>query len=535
MSTPARTTNLPEVVHSRLVSIVREAETVLVRTAYSSTVAEAQDYACGLYDEQFRLIAQTRRALGMFVGTLGTGLAGLVGEIEAANLAAGDLLLTNDPWLASGHLPDFLAVKPVFYRTRLVGYAASLAHVSDIGGKPTADATDNFEEGLHIPPCKLYDRGRLNDDILSFIRANSRLPHHVVGDVQALYAATSLMERRVEELLDEHGLDRLTDLSDVLQARAEAAIRARVRALPDGSYAAETYSDGNGENIRIAATVTVAADELDVDFSGTSDQAPYGINVPFNMARSEAAYALCCVLAPDIPLLQGLFAPFSFTAPAGCILNPRKPAATQVRTIVAHNIYSALFRALAPLSPDYIRPDRIEANFGGLWTFRFRGVYRDVPVAYEHGGPPQASSSFTETYFFSGGTGARADSPGRPGLPTPANCANVPIEIMESRVPILFRRKAIAAGTGGTGRYRGGDGQRVEVVVLSDEPLDFIPGTSDRMSNPPWGLAGGGAGSGGAIEVDGEPVGRRQATRVKAGQQVAVQAPGGGGYGTPAA
>lgn len=530
----SRTASLPEVIHARLVSTVREAETVLVRTAYSSTVAEAQDYACGLYDEQFRLIAQTRRALGMFVGTLGTGLAGLVGEIGAANLAAGDMLLTNDPWLASGHLPDFLAVKPVFYGERLVGYAASLAHVSDIGGKPTADAADFFEEGLHIPPCKLYDRGRLNDDILAFIRANSRLPHHVVGDVQALHAAESLMERRVMELLDEHHLEHLADVSDVLQARAGATVRERISALPDGSYAAHTYSDGNGERIRIAATVTIAGDELHVDFSGTSDQVPSGINVPFNMARSEAAYALCCMLAPDVPLLHGLFEQFSFTAPPGCILNPRKPAATQVRTIVAHNIYSVLFRALAPLSPDHIRPDRIEANFGGLWTFRFRGVYRGVPAAYEHGGPPQASSSFTETYFFSGGTGARADSPGRAGLPTPANCANVPIEIMEARTPVLFRSKAIAHGTGGTGRYRGGDGQRVEVVVLSDEPLDFIPGTSDRMSNAPWGLAGGGAGSGGAIEVDGEPAGRRQATRVELGRIVAVQAPGGGGYGNPA-
>lgn len=535
MSTPTQQASLSEVVHSRLVSIVREAETVLVRTAYSSTIAEAQDYACGLYDERFRLIAQTRRALGMFVGTLGTGLAGLVSEIGAASLAAGDLLLTNDPWLASGHLPDFLAVKPIYHRTQLVGYAASLAHVSDIGGKPTADATDNFEEGLHIPPCKLYDRGRLCDEVLAFIRANSRLPHHVVGDVQAVYVANSLMERRVEELLDELGLDRLTDVSDVLQDRAEATVRARIRDLPDGSYAAETYSDGNGEDVRIAAKVTVTGGELHVDFSGTSGQVPYGINVPFNMARSEAAYALCCMLAPDIPLLHGLFAPFSFSAPDGCILNPRKPAATQVRTIVAHNIYSVLFRAMAPLSPGHIRPDRIEANFGGLWTFRFRGVYRDVPTAYEHGGPPQASSSFTETYFFSGGTGARAAAPGQAGLPTPANCANVPIEIMESRTPILFRRKAVAHGTGGIGRYPGGDGQRVEVVILSDEPLDFIPGTSDRMTNPPWGLAGGGAATGGAIEVDGAPVERRKATPVTAGQVIVVQAPGGGGYGTPEA
>jgi N-methylhydantoinase B len=522
---------LPEIVHSRLISIVEEAERVLVRTAYSSTIAEAQDYACGLYDEQMRLIGQTRRALGVFVGTLGTGLRGMLAEIPPETLEPGDMLLTNDPWLASGHLPDFLSVLPIFWGGRIVAYATSVAHVSDIGGKPTADAADNFEEGLHIPPCKLYRHGEINDDILRFIRANSRLPRHVSGDVQALHSANSLMSRRIQEMLAEHGRTDLEHISDILQERAGEAIRGRIRALPDGTYTAQTYSDGNGDAIKIVVAVTIDDDRMHVDFTGTSDQVPYGINVPFTMACSEATYAACCILGPDIPLLHGLFEPFSFEAPDGCIFNPRPPAPTQVRTIVAHNIYSVIFRALAPLSPEHLAPERIQANFGGLWTFRFRGVYRDVPSAYQRGGPPQASASFTETYFFSGGTGALANGDGVPALPTPANCANVPIEIMEARTPIMFCSKEIVSGTGGDGRYRGGDGQRVTVRVLSDEPLDFVPGTSDRIDHPPWGLFGAGAGGGGAIAVDGHPADRRRATRVRGGQVVTVQAPGGGGCG----
>jgi N-methylhydantoinase B len=213
--------------------------------------------------------------------------------------------------------------------------------------------------------------------------------------------------------------------------------------------------------LRIAARVTISGDRIDVDYTGTAPQVRWGINAPFNLTRAETMYALRLLFAPDVPVVEGAIAPFFVTAPEGCVLNPRRPAATMIRVTVVQNIFGALFSALAGLEQDYVPSGRLHAHFGGIWAIRFRGVYHEVPSVYRNGGPPQVNRSYAEAYFFNGGTGALGCADGRSTLSMPVNCSSIPVEIMEARTPVLFEHKRILPDSGGAGRYRGGLGQAI--------------------------------------------------------------------------
>jgi N-methylhydantoinase B len=510
---------------------VEEAEVVITNTAYSSQITEGQDFASAIYDADRGLLAGTRRGSGSFVGTLGRGLRGVLDLIPPETLAPGDTLVTNDPWLGGGHVPDILSIRPIFWTGRIVGYAASIVHVSDVGGKPTGDGRDNFEEGLHIPPMHLYRADVLNADLMAIIGANARRPRQVQGDVQAMGAANTLMERRAQETLKERGIPDFDAVSADLQSRAERAMRQRIAGLPDGTYRDELDCDGLGEKIRIAVAITVSGDTVAVDFHGTSPESRWGINVPSQLTYAQTMYALRVVLAPDIAMLEGSFRPFRVVAPEGSILNPRPPAPTMLRTIVVHNVCGAVWRALSPLVPEHIPPERICAHFGGIWVVRFRGVYREVPSAYQRGGPAHMVGPFTESYFASGGMGALGSHDGQHAVSMPVNCWNVPMEVMESRAPVVFEEKKLLQDSGGVGQYRGGLGQEVSIRVLSDQPIDFILGNVGRLDPPPFGLAGGEPGRAGYVGVDGEAASPRSAHEVHKDQIVTEIIPGGGGFG----
>ncbi|MHB8395229.1 MAG: hydantoinase B/oxoprolinase family protein [Candidatus Dormibacteria bacterium] len=524
---------IPELVRQRCISIVEEAEAVILRTAFSSSIAEAQDFSAGVYDADAQLLGQARRAVGAFIGTVGLGLRKILKEYPRDTLRPGDVIVTNDPWTGGGHIPDILCIRPVFHQARLVAFAANVAHVSDLGGRPSAEASDVFEEGLLIPPTFLERESVHNAELLRVIQANSRMPTQVLGDLRALSAANALTERRVQELLLSLGLDDLATVSEVLQDRAEAAMRERIRSLPSGTYEGEAVSDGFDESLRIRAAITINDGTITVDFTGTADQVRWGLNTPFNLTYAETVYALRLALGGDIPVLEGSLRPFSVSAPEGCVLNALPPAPTMIRVTVVQNVVGAVMRALSPLVPDHLPPDRAMAHFGGIWAIRFRGVYRAVPSSYQRGGPGHCSGTFAEVYFFNGGVGATGVMDGRSATSMPVNCANVPVEIMESRTPVLFESKRLMPDSGGAGQYRGGLGQVIEVRSLSDAPIDFIPGTNDRMENRPFGLFGGSSGAGGRMEIDNRPCDRRRAQLLSSGQVVRVGIPGGGGVGDP--
>jgi N-methylhydantoinase B len=339
------------------------------------------------------------------------------------------------------------------------------------------------------------------------------------------------MERRAQEILAQRGLLDFEAVTTELQSRAERAMRKRIASLPDGTYRDELDCDGLGEAVRIVIAVTISQDTVAVDFTGTSSESHWGINVPSQLTYAQTMYALRVVLAPDIPMLEGSFRPFRVQAPDGSILNPRPPAPTMLRTIVVHNVCGAVWRALAPLVPEHIPPQRICAHFGGIWVVRFRGVYREVPSAYHRGGPAHMVGPYTESYFASGGMGALGNRDGQHAVSMPVNCWNVPMEVMESRAPVVFEEKTLLEDSGGIGKYRGGLGQRVRIRVLSDQPIDFILGNVGRLDPPPFGLAGGGPGRAGYVGVDGESASPRFAHEVHKDQIVTEIIPGGGGFG----
>jgi N-methylhydantoinase B len=525
-----------EIVWHRLISVVAECAAVIAHMSFSPVVGEARDYAAALLDVRGEVIAQAPSGIGTFVAILGRATRRVLEIVGRESLAPGDVVVTNDPWVCAGHLPDVMTLSPIFgVDGRLIAFAASIAHMSDLGGQVSAAARDLFEEGLRIWPCFLYRGGVPNEDVFRFIRSNSRSPAQVVGDLQAQVAATGLMGRRLLEALDEHGLADLEGIAGEIHGRAERAVRGLISGLPDGSYRAEMDCDGvDGRDIHMSVTVEIRGDEIHVDWAGTSEQVRAGLNCPFTMTLSETAYALRIALGgSDLPLVEGGVRPFSVSAPEGSILNPRFPAPVMIRVATAHNIAATVFRALAPLVGEYISPSAVSAHYGSCWTFVFRGM--DVPVtrSFSRGGPPQAAGDFVQLYLFNGGTGATGAGDGADAMSMPVNCANVPIEVMEARSPFVFERKELLPDSGGAGRYRGGLGQQVVVRNLADEALDFVPRSCGRIEHPPLGLAGGQRGSGGAMTIDGEPIDVRRAHRVEPGQVVTIAIPGGGGYGDP--
>jgi N-methylhydantoinase B len=522
-----------EVVWHRLISIVEECETVIAHMSFSPVVGEARDYAAALLDAHGEVLAQAPSGIGTFVAILGRAGRAMLEMIPPESLRPGDVLVTNDPWVCAGHLPDVMTMSPIFFDEKIVGYATSIAHMSDLGGQISAEARDLFEEGLRITPCFLYRGGQPNEDVFRFIRTNSRSPQQVVGDLEAQVAATSLMGRRVLEALGEQGLNDLGDISEIMQTRAEEAVRNLITRLPDGVYRGEMLCDGIDEDTTLVATITIAGDSLNVDWAGSSAQVRAGINCAFGYTRANTIYALRIALGgAGIPLVEGATRPLTVQAPLGSIVNAAFPAPVMIRVATAHNIAATLFRALEPLVPEHIQPWAISAHYGACWTFAFRGE-SGGSEAFQHGGPPQMGGDFVQLYLFNGGTGATGVSDGANAMSMPVNCANVPIEVMEARSPCLFERKQLLPGSGGAGQFHGGLGQEVFVRSLADGPLDFVPRSAGRIIHPPLGLRGGQPGSGGAIEIDGTPVNVRRAHRLHPNQTVRVAIPGGGGFGTP--
>ncbi|MBM3451088.1 MAG: hydantoinase B/oxoprolinase family protein [Armatimonadetes bacterium] len=521
-----------EILWSRLVSIVEEAETTLVRTSFSSTVGEADDHGAALLDARGQILAQTPSGMPAFIAILGRTTRKMLEYFPAETLRPGDVLITNDPWICAGHLPDINLLRPIFYKDKLVAFAANTAHLSDVGGRGSGESVDLFEEGLRIPPSRLYRAGRPNVDVFNFIRANSRTPVQIIGDLNAQLAANAVADKRIVEMMGEYGLDDLQPLSDTIQERTEQAMRAVLEKLPDGVYVGEVNSDGYDQPLRIRATVTIKGSDVTVDYEGTSPQVNRAINCPFNLTYAETMFPFRCI-APHVPMAEGALRPIQVIAPDGCVVNPKFPASVLLRTVVIHNAHAAVFKALSAIPADLLPPGRVAAHSGCIWGFRFRGAWDEMPSAYRNGFVP-IEPRFFQLYLFMGGQGANAVTDGISAMTMPDNCSNVPVEVAEYRAPVMFERKEFVPDTGGAGTRRGGLGQRVVIRVLADSPILFIPSSMDRIINPPIGLAGGHPGGTGGVSLnDGGFLHSRNVTVVSPGDRVLVQAPGGGGFGAP--
>jgi N-methylhydantoinase B len=505
-----------EILWQRTISAVDEAAKALRRTSFSTLVNESNDFACVLTDARGRLLAQNSESIPSFIGTLPVTVKQFIAEIGTADMRPGDVLVTNTPWIATGHLNDITLAKPIFRAGRIIAFAASTAHAPDIGGRVrSVEPREIFEEGFHIPIMKLLREGAADTTLLRLLRAAVRTPEQTEGDLWAQIAALDLLERRLGEVMDEHGLTDLDDFAAAILGRCEKAMRAAIAALPDGSYTYRFETDGLGAPFTYRIAVAVSGERIAVDYAGTSLQADRAINCPMTYTFAMTAYALKCALLPNLPNNEGVFGSISVSAPPGSLLNPRFPAAVGGRMATGHYLPVAVFGALAPVLPDRV----IAASGSPLWSMIVTGLR-------------SSGATYANVLFFNGGMGATDSNDGQNAYAWPSNVSNVPVELIERDSPLLVVRKMLRPGSGGAGQHRGGLGQEIAFEVRSETPVQVIF-MAERCRFPAPGVRGGGSGAPGVVLIDGAPVDYRQNVVLRKGQRVLLATPGGGGVGAP--
>jgi N-methylhydantoinase B len=503
-----------EVLWTRIISIVDEAAKAIVRTSFSTLSNEANDFACMLTDARGGALAQNSGSIPSFIGTLPATVRHFLRELGPERIHPGDVLITNDAWMGTGHMSDVSVVKPIFHRDRLVAFSATTSHMPDIGGRVRAiEAREVFEEGLHIPLAKLVHAGRTDDTLVQLIRANVRTPDMTMGDIWAQAGANELMERRVRALLDDYALDGFAAFGDEIFGRSERAMRAAIRAVRDGTYRYAFRTDGVDVPFDFEIALTIDGDRLVADYAGTSPQQPRAINCVYAYTYAMTAYAIRCALLPSLPNNEGMYRPLTVTAPEGCLLNPRFPAAVVSRAVTGHYVPVLVFGAL-----HRVIPERVMAGVGSpLWGITQSGLRDD--------GRP-----YTNVFFFNGGMGATARKDGEHVLSWPSNISSTPVEVAERNGPLFVHAKRMRPGSGGAGKFRGGLGQDILLESESARPI-VVSFMAERTRYPAPGFAGGGAGGLGDVKLNGRSIDHRKQYVLKKGDRVVISTPGGGGYG----
>lgn len=505
-----------EILWTRMVSIVDEAAATFVRASFSSLVREANDYAVLMTDREGRNLAQSSQSIPSFIATAPNTIRMFLRRFPVETMREGDIFITNDPWYGTGHLNDATIVAPIFRGGEVIGFAGAVSHLPDIGGKLRNMANrELYEEGLQIPPMRLLVDGRENDVLIEIIRENVRVPEETMGDIWAMTSCVTTLARRMNALLDETGIDFDAFGADIT-GRTEAAMRSAIAALPDGSWSYQVENDAPDEvpggRIVIKATVTIAGDTIAVDFDGSSAQVSLAINTVLNYTYAYSAYALKSLLAPWIPNNEGAFAPIRVTAPEGSIVNPTRPAPVGARGMIGHLMPPAIFGALAEVMPEQTQAAPGSPSNG-------------VQIASLGTGRRYAINS-----FLGAGQGGGAGRDGASAVSFPSNLSNTPVEVMESAAPIEVFRRCVLRGSGGAGRYRGGDGLGFAFRFRGEQPA-IASFMVNRIKCPAPGLMGGEAGSPARFEINGRPTAPSGSFVLNKGDEVVIETGGGGGFG----
>ncbi|HEX6480930.1 MAG TPA: hydantoinase B/oxoprolinase family protein [Ktedonobacteraceae bacterium] len=505
-----------EVLWNRLLSVVNEQQVTLMRTAFSTVVRESQDLACGVFDTRGSMIAQSLTGTPGHINAMATGVRHFLQAYPAETLQKGDVLITNDPWQTAGQINDMTILTPVFKGERVIGYFASTCHAPDIGGHIfSGEAREVYEEGLRIPITKLFIRDEPNAELFKIIRANVRTPDETIGDLYAQTASNAVGARELLHFMDEFALDSIDPLADEIITRSERAMRQAIRALPNGRYENESWSDGFDEPIRIKVAVTIEDEDLFIDFDGSSPQSSRGINVVLNYTHAYASFAIKAAVSPEVPHNEGAFRPVHVTAPPGSILNCLEPAAVASRHLIGHFLPGVIFGALAPAMPGKLMACGADPIWISVW----------------HGKWPVSQETFTFSLFQCGGTGARAIKDGLNTTGFPSGVAGVPAEVFESLTPLVQHRRELRTDSGGAGTYRGGLGQWTDASYLGKLPWG-ISALCDRTHFPATGLEGGKSGAAGEFLVNNTIRPQPKALfSLAPGDHVQLNLPGGGGYG----
>ncbi len=528
-----------EVMRSHLITTCREMGIAMMRTSYSPIFNEGLDFSCVVFDARGEMIAQADFCPAQ-IGAIVHVVEWAIKEVGPENMDPGDVILHNDPYRGGCHLPEFMVLKPCFHDGEIVAYTANIAHMVDVGGMVPAafgNTRNIFQEGLRFPPVKIYKRDEEVADLFRVLISNVRTPHHAYGDLKAMIGSLYLAERRVLELVQRHGAEAFAQCAEDIKTVSERLARAAIAALPDGEYAFEGFIEDDGitpdEQWRIAASVNVRGDEVIVDYTGSSPQSEGPANQTWGVTAS-ATYAAMFNVFGAIPFNHGAYRPISIVAPPGTFVNVEYPG-----SCVGGNSDSS--------------PTTVDVVLGAISELAGKGTASDGDthgILSIGGVDPRSGETFAHLYFDGFGWGGRWDHDGNDAqVGKTSNCANTPIEVLETRYPlecVEYSFHEDEAGRPGAGRFRGGFGTKRVLRVAADE-LTFS-GHTNRNIVKPWGVGGGDDGGncrvlfrragesewGTAVELFGaESPGKFSNVVLRRGDEVMVALPGGGGYGEP--
>jgi len=467
---------------NRLIAVVEEQAQTMIRTAFSTTVREAGDLSAGVFDLQGRMLAQAVTGTPGHVNSMAESVGHFLAKFPAASMKPGDHYITNDPWLATGHLHDLTVVSPAFRGGKIVGLFANTAHIIDIGGLGMGpEGRSVFEEGLYIPIVKCFDAGAPNETFFDFIRAGSRTPVELEGDIYSLCACNDAGSKRLVEMMDEFAMDSLDDLAEYIFEASRRATLLEIAKLPRGTFRSDIKSDG---------------------------------------------YEAPCVVAPEVPNNWASLAPFEMEIPDGSILNAPRPYPVSVRHVIGQLIPDLMMGCLHQAVPGRVNAEGSSA----LWNPPLRG-------GSQVSGQEAEVDDFEIITFNSGGTGARPAKDGLDGTAFPSGVRTMPVEATENVAPVIFWKKELRPDSAGAGKTRGGFGQIMEIGAKGDTEF-AVNAIFDRVANPPKGRDGGGEGAGGWVGLN-DPNGTVLRTKgfqvIPKGRRLLLKLPGGGGMGDPKA
>ena len=515
-----------QVMWNRLIAVVEEQAQSLLRTAFGTITREAGDLSAGVYNVDGHMIAQAMTGTPGHVNTMATAVGHFFKHFSQSTMKPGDVYVTNDPWLGTGHLFDYVMMTPVFLGKKLVAFFASTCHVIDVGGVGmSAKANSSYEEGTLIPHLKMRKQGTINEELLSVILANSRNPVEVRGDLLSLVSANDTGARRLVDMMKEFKLAGLEPLAKHILATSEKGARDAIKAMPEGEWSYEMPLDGYEGPITIKSKLTIKSGKITIDFTGSSAASIFGINSPRTYTHAYSVFGLKAVIAPHVPNNIGSLSCFDLITEAGTCVDPIRPSPVTARHVIGQMLADAVFGCLAQALPGKVQAE----SAGSIWILGLNSAHGRVsPHETAH------AKNFGVISIALGGIGGR---PGKDGLATtafPSGIGAIPIEVTENQCPLYFKHKEYLTDSAGAGEWRGGLSQRIEIASREKAPFTISAATFDRIKNPALGRDGGKSGSSGVARLgSGKAIPDKGIHVIPTGDSLVVELPGGGGFGDP--
>lgn len=518
-----------QLIWNRLIAAIEEQAQTVIRTAFSQSVRECGDLSAGVFNRRGDMVAQAITGTPGHVNAMAICVKHFLDRFPVDTMRPGDVFCTNDPWLSVGHYHDVTVLTPAFHKGRVVGLLANTCHIVDMGGRGFGpDARQVYEEGVNIPIMHLAREGAVNEDLMGLLRTNVRNAHDMEGDFYAMMACNDEGARRLVALLKEFDLDDIEEIGDYIVEQSRTSVARAVGALPDGTYRHRVELDGFDAPIVIQAALTVDGETLGIDYAGSSDASPFGINVVANFCLAYTVFGVNCVIAPNVPCNAGSIGVARVSAPEGSILNARRPMPVSARHVIGQMLPDVVFGCLAQAIPGRVPAE----GAGAMWNPMIRGGLTaiDPDVAAK---APKIGADFDVITFNTGGTGGRPTMDGMSATAFPSGVRTPPVEAIEAAFPVVIWRKEFREGSGGAGLHRGGFGQVLEYGGLDDVPFS-VAAMFDRTWQAPQGRHGGHDGAKGVVRLgSGRPLASKGRQSVPHGERLVLELPGGGGYGPP--